>query len=235
MRNKCCVIRRNSTWKGKCKLPICLCSKGNSAFCNLKPEAVPWLLWLTPGDPACFRKNEAFGYKTRFSVKSRSVWKESHNDFQADHGSVACRYVHGQMSTAKLCVQKYTNQVTAPLHWSWLSFLSLMFVINFFTAFIPFLCTKLKAGVLTYHHNVTNMKLFKSSRFWDNKLTYYNRDTCGFLLRCNTATERQEVETVKAIREGWLHQIGWIFRKVPKRGGGGHFQFKTLCYRFWEL
>merc|ERR1712243_430312 len=39
------------------------------------------------------------------------VWKESHNDFQADHGSVACRYVHGQMSAAKLCVQKYTNQI----------------------------------------------------------------------------------------------------------------------------
>merc|ERR1712107_236 len=34
--------------------------------------------------------------------------------------------------------------------------------------------------------------VFKSTptRFWDNKLTYYNRDTCGFLLRCNTATER---------------------------------------------
>merc|ERR1712126_706096 len=64
------------------------------------------------------------------------VWKESHNDFQADH----------VLSLAGMCMAR---------------------------------CRQLSC-------------VFKSTptRFWDNKLTYYNRDTCGFLLRCNTATER---------------------------------------------
>ena len=35
------------------------------------------------------------------------------------------------------------------------------------------------------------------------------------------------------VREGWLYQIQWIFRKVPK-GEGGYFQSKNLCCRFWE-
>ena len=30
----------------------------------------------------------------------------------------------------------------------------------------------------------------------------------------------------------WRYQNGWIFGKVRKGGGGGHFQSKSLCCRF---
>ena len=39
---------------------------------------------------------------------------------------------------------------------------------------------------------------------------------------------------ITILREGSGYQIGWIFEKLP-RGGGGHFQSKNLCCRFWEL
>ena len=34
------------------------------------------------------------------------------------------------------------------------------------------------------------------------------------------------------IREGSGYEIGWIFRKVPKRGWGGHFQSTNLFRRY---
>ena len=37
------------------------------------------------------------------------------------------------------------------------------------------------------------------------------------------------------VRDGWRYQNGWIFGKVPKGGGGGHFQSKNLYWRFWAF
>ena len=40
---------------------------------------------------------------------------------------------------------------------------------------------------------------------------------------------------ITILKEGSGYQIGWIFREIAKGGGGGHFQSKNLCCRFWEL
>ena len=39
----------------------------------------------------------------------------------------------------------------------------------------------------------------------------------------------------QTVRDGWHHQIEWIFGKVPKGGKRGSFQSKNLCCRFWGL
>ena len=36
------------------------------------------------------------------------------------------------------------------------------------------------------------------------------------------------------LMDGWAYQIGWIFRKVPK-GGGGSFSTQKLRCRFWTF
>ena len=36
------------------------------------------------------------------------------------------------------------------------------------------------------------------------------------------------------LREAYRYQNGWIFGKVPN-GGGGHFQSKNFCCKFWTF
>ena len=55
-----------------------------------------------------------------------------------------------------------------------------------------------------------------STRFFDNQLHSYRRETCGFLLRCNTATERKMLRLMKnkqTNRECWQN---YIFVQVIK-------------------
>ena len=42
-----------------------------------------------------------------------------------------------------------------------------------------------------------------------------------------------ETESTLSLKSGY--QNGWFFRKVPKAGGGGHFQSKNFDCRFWTF